>query len=521
MMRVGWLCSFLAEEPIGGTDPKGHGRSERTGLIVVVVVATIGRTVSALLQGDVVVPLPGIFDQISYDTLARRVLAGDGFSFPTLWWPVTQAGEPTAHWSFLYTLYLAAVYALFGPHPLAARLIQAVVVGVLHPWLSYRLGRRLFGVRVGLVAGGITAVYPYFVYYSGALMTESFYIVAILWSMDLAIGITSSRENRATAPWSGFRSMAGAAKPWVLLGLALGTAVTLRQLILLFVPFLFVWILWTINSRWGAGDGRVDVKRIRSGVAGLLVTTAVLFALIVPWTVRNYLAFDRFVLLNTNAGYAFFWANHPIYGTDFVPILPGATYQRLIPQELRDMDEAALDQALLREGVGFVLEDPVRYVRLSLSRIGYYFEFWPSPESSLPSNLARVLSFGVALPMMIYGLFLSGARRRRCVLPGQMSAVALLGLFITVYSSIHILSWTLIRYRLPVDAVLILFAGLAVRELVARFAPGSLQRLPLGLPLVSEGPSEQSGRYDRHSLRTRAPSSEWGRDVGEGERQWN
>jgi hypothetical protein len=42
------------------------------------------------------------------------------------------------------------------------------------------------------------------------------------------------------------------------------------------------------------------------------------------------------VLINTNAGYAFFWANHPIYGAHFVPILTPemGTYQSLIPQEL-------------------------------------------------------------------------------------------------------------------------------------------------------------------------------------------
>jgi hypothetical protein len=33
---------------------------------------------------------------------------------------------------------------------------------------------------------------------------------------------------------------------------------------------------------------------------------------------------------------------------------------------------------------------------------------------------------------------------------------------------IHILTWTMVRYRLPVDAVLLVFAGLAVVDLVER-----------------------------------------------------
>ena len=104
--------------------------------------------------------------------------------------------------------------------------------------------------------------------------------------------------------------------------------------------------------------------------------------LILPWTIRNYLAFGHLVPLNTNSGYAFFWANHPIHGTRFIAILPdsGPSYQELIPRELRRLDEAALDQALLQEGMRFVTENPGRYLLLSLSRVKDYFMFWPSGE---------------------------------------------------------------------------------------------------------------------------------------------
>jgi hypothetical protein len=42
---------------------------------------------------------------------------------------------------------------------------------------------------------------------------------------------------------------------------------------------------------------------------------------------------------------------------------------------------------------------------------------------------------------------------------------ALLILFVAVYTVIHLLSWALIRYRLPVDAVMVVFAGLGVVDL--------------------------------------------------------
>jgi len=44
------------------------------------------------------------------------------------------------------TLYLYVVYFIFGHHPLVARLIQAVVAGILMPWLTSGWGSA-WGIR--------------------------------------------------------------------------------------------------------------------------------------------------------------------------------------------------------------------------------------------------------------------------------------------------------------------------------------------------------------------------------------
>jgi hypothetical protein len=88
--------------------------------------------------------------------------------------------------------------------------------------------------------------------------------------------------------------------------------------------------------------------------------------------------------------------------------------------------------------------------------------FWPSAGSGMVSNVSRVVSFGLCLPFMLYGL-LRAFRRLR---PGDPAF--LLVLFAAVYTAIHLLSWALIRYRLPVDAVLLPFAGLALVDLAGR-----------------------------------------------------
>ena len=423
---------------------------ERRGLAFIIAVAVLLRVGAALYLGNTVTDLPGTFDQLSYDMLARQVLAGRGFTVADDWWPLTPAGAPTAHWSYLYTLYLAGVYGLFGYQPLLARLIQAAAAGVLMPWLVYRLGRRHFNPQVAFFAALLSAVYIYFFYYAATLMTETFYILSILWILDLSGGLGL---RPAPAGWK-----------WLWLGLALSVAVLLRQVFLLFIPFLSGWLLWQ--------SYRHRVRPLRHMLALLLAAGAIVILSIAPWTARNYRAFHTFVLLNTNAGFAFFWGNHPIHGYNFISILPsdGPSYQDLIPPELRALNEAELDRALLKRALDIIRADPVRYAVLSVSRLKDYFKFWPSADSRLISNLSRVFSFGILLPPMIYGLMYSTRRQ-------TFSGLSLLYLFMGVYTGIHLLSWALIRYRLPVDAVLLLFAAVALadglRWLRRRIATGS------------------------------------------------
>ena len=428
-------------------------------LIGIMVVGVILRVItSVLFFGNEVQSLPGTFDEVSYHNLAIRVLDGHGFSFGEAWWPGTLANEPTAHWSYLYTSFLVTLYSVVGRNPLVARIIQSILTGILMPWIMYRLANRLFSKHYGpeqtqsiaLFAAGITAVYVYLFYYAAALITESFYILGIVWTFDYAVKISQQQNEETTL------------KDWLGFGLLLALTVLLRQLFLLFAPFMLLWLWWAKRPQlWK--------------LAIPLVVTAVIMA---PWTLRNYRAFDTFVPLNTNSGHAFFWGNHPSYGTHFVPILPTRQYYAMIPEALKaqGLNEAEMDSALLELGVGFVFDDPGRYVLLSLSRIPAYFKFWPSTESSFISNVSRVASFGLFLPFMMWGMGLASRHSFDSWRERLASPYTLFLLFVLVYTGMHVLTWTLIRYRIPIDAIFILFAGVALERLFAYF--GLLDKRP-------------------------------------------
>jgi 4-amino-4-deoxy-L-arabinose transferase-like glycosyltransferase len=454
-------------------------RNERHILIAILVFSVLLRIGLALSLGDAIAETRGgTSDQISYDALAQRVAGGYGFSFATDWWPDVRAGQPTAFWSYLYTLYVAVIYVLFGHHPLLARLIQAAVVGLAMPWLTYRIGRRIFGPRPALIAAAISAVYFYFVTYAASLMTEAFYIVGILWTVDVSMRLAEALSNSQSS--AGRRLRLG-----LELGLAMGVTLLMRQVIGLFLAVLALWFLWMAwRKHW-----------LKQALAPLVASALVVGLLCLPFVVRNYRLFGVVGMPNTNVGINFFWANHPIYGTQFEAVLSpshGVTYQDLIPPELRGLNDALLDRALLVRGIQVVADDPGRYVLLSLSRIPIYFQFWPTPQSTLLSNAARLLSFGLFLPFMLYGLFLAirDARPKGAPQPSapsnasfpdlRLAFLTLVLLFMVVYTAIHLASWANVRYRLPVDAFWILFAGYALDDILRRIL-GWRKRRQLGL----------------------------------------
>jgi hypothetical protein len=80
---------------------------------------------------------------------------------------------------------------------------------------------------------------------------------------------------------------------------------------------------------------------------------------------------------------------------------------------------------------------------------------------------------------MLAGLWLWWRDRpREGLLELAGSPAALLLAFGLYYSAIHIFTWALVRYRLPVDAVMLLFAGLALQTVFERLTGLSVR--PVG-----------------------------------------
>ena len=426
-------------------------------LLAIITVAILLRVGVAVYLGDTTPPGK---DETSYAVLAERLATGHGYSFPVAWYPFAEAGAPTSHWSFLFTGIVAAVFAAVGAHPLVWRLLQAVICGLLMPWLTYRLTRRVFPRSerqraLPLVAALLAAIYAYFVLYGAMVQTEAFFICVVLWSLERSLSLDASVADpeRPRLVW-----------PALVMGLSLGAATLLRQSILPWVPVLFLWLLFT---GWRA-------RRLSGALTAVVLAAVVLVLCIAPFTLRNLRVYGDFLLLNSNSGYAMYSAQHPMHGTHFQSYAAAP-----LPADLvgKGLNEAQWDRALMQRGIGFVLAEPTRYLLLSLSRVADYFEFWPTADSSLLFNVGRLVSYTLLLPFMLLGVYKAwkyrkdGSNDRRFLLLPDPVVLSLL--FVAFYSVLHIFTWAMTRYRLPVDAVLLPYAALglmAAEQFIARIA---------------------------------------------------
>ncbi|NKB70393.1 MAG: phospholipid carrier-dependent glycosyltransferase [Candidatus Latescibacteria bacterium] len=322
----------------------------------------------------------------------------------------------------LYPLLLAGVYKIHGHTPTAARLWQALL-GTATCLLLYASGRHLGCPAVGLVAAALAALYPLFIFFSGILMSETlliFLTTAVLW---------------AALRWAAAPTTTGA----IGLGLLLGLAALCKAVILAWLPLL----LWVM--------ARHPRLPFRSGLAHATLSTLAAIVLIAPWTWRNAVIENRFIPISSNAGINLFIGHEPnatgVYreGTDYRLLF--AEFTSAAPHPV---DKDRLGVRLVLQGC---LADPGRCLGLALRKTLHFWNPLAPGESVLRQTVA-LLSCGPVLLLGLWGL-------SRLWHQDAFWLIASLGIALT---AVHALFFAHIRFRLPLDAALMLPAALVLVE---------------------------------------------------------
>jgi 4-amino-4-deoxy-L-arabinose transferase-like glycosyltransferase len=374
-------------------------------------------------------------DGVRYMKVADNLLAGHGFGGI---WDNAQS-VPTQ------PVLLAGLSLLFGTHYTLFRLVFAVL-GTVTCLLGTLLARRLFGPFAALLAGVLLAVYPQLVYLSILFEYPQALFVLLLAAFFLAIHVWYDTGGR----W--LPSVAG-----LLFGLAVLTVPT----VLAFVPVLVVCLVW--RAGWRA-------------VPALLVLLLCAALPVTAWGLRNQRAYGEFILVNKAAGSNFWMSNNDTYYTygkaGVVPVCaPGYEFtpfciqwsdvaQRVLNSRSSDLEAVnAYEQAGWAHGKAFLAESPARTAQLMLRKFAL---FWgPLPDSVQLSDrnvpMARTLgSIITYLPILVLALAACWWERRR------WRDLLLLWGYIAAMSAPYCLLLPVMRYRLPIDFMLLILAGAAL-----------------------------------------------------------
>lgn len=320
----------------------------------------------------------------------------------------------------------------------AARVVQAAL-GAATCWFAFDLGRRIFRVEVGLVAGLITALYGPLIYFDAEILPTSLAIFLDMWGLYLLI-----RALEDPLP-----------KRFFQVGLVFGIASLAVATVLTFVAAAAVWIAWA--ARQSVGGWKEPVRRAAIFAAGVALVIA-------PVTLRNYTVGRDTVLISWNGGVNFYIGNNAEYER-IAAVRAGWDWTDFVTRPDREGITRASEKSSYFFGAArdYITSDPVGWVGLQLKKTAEFWRgdeigrnqplyYWRNFSSVLAATMWKrglAFPFGLLVPLALMGIALA-IRRKEAWFPL---------FFVLVYSSSVILFFPSARYRLPVLPVLAVFAA--------------------------------------------------------------
>lgn len=366
--------------------------------------------------------------------VGRSIASGHGFSSP-------YQGDtgPTAMLPPLYAYIIGGIFKVFGIFTTTSAIVLLTLQSIFSALTCipvYAIGLWTFGKRGARVAGWTWALFPYAIYLSAAMIwctsLSALLFALVLW---LVLRIKES---------AGLRD-------WLLLGLTTGVVALTNPTI---VPVCVALVMWL----WLSAPQRRGMIAARAPVAALIALLC-----IVPWTVRNYEVFGRFIPIRSNL-WAHLYGGNSVDTGQFWHADRDPTTDAGELAQAKQLGETAYMAEKKQEVLTFVGKYPRVYAWLVLKRISYFwtgiFNLSPRFIRENPGETADI-PFCTTLSVIAFiGLF-----RLYRHDPGKAWPHILC---LAIYPVLFYLTTYEISYHHPIDPVMIvLAAGGMIRGAVA------------------------------------------------------
>ncbi len=366
---------FLIHRTIESVSPKKF-------MTFVLSVAVLTRLAAILILGDF--NEPRFFE---YGTIARNIIGGHGYS---MYYPPIEPQKfpsptdyewhipppPTAFTLPGITAIVTGVLWLFGERSFSYFLIYlcmltASVISLIGLYLTVRIIFSEVTARWSLL---LTSLYPVFIYSATTFGGTAYYHATITFGI-LTIFLLIKKQNFRSAITAGIMSAV-----WMYF-----------RPEILFMSIFVAFYLW---------------RKTNLKLASIYLTIVVCSA--VPWTIRNYYAYNAFIPLTTNT-WLNFWRGNNIKSTggswndDGHPNWHDAEIMekvRSVPQSTRM--EIDISHVYRSEAMKYLSEHPFHAVYLLCKK---YIMFWTFDFSEPRArNIIYLLSYGTLFITFILGL---------------------------------------------------------------------------------------------------------------------
>lgn len=435
-------------------------RNAATSLLLIVLVATGARTAFAWHHGRQFAPqvLRVVAFQTEAGHIAYSIASGKGFSSP-----FQRDSGPTAWIAPVYPYLLAGIFKLFGIYTLSS-FVAAVFFNIVFSTGAcvpiFYAGRRIAGIGAGAAAAWAWALFPNAILIPFEWIWDTslsaLLVAALLWG---TLELAESKRVRG----------------WCLYGALWGLAMLTNPAIVLLLPVFLLWAASRVRkSEAGVGTGT------RNWLIGPVLCLAVVTACCLPWTIRNYVQFHKLIPIRSNLAFELYVGNNENYDEKY-RFRPGpVTQDREILRYLRTGETAFMVEER-RKAFAFIWSHPRVEAWLIEQR---FVDFWMG--TSRPLDVFRQAdSFWLRFILVCNYL------APLCALAGVIALIAVKNEFAipvisvpAVFPLLYYVTHTSLRYRHPIDPVVLLLAAVGVHEMWGALAE-RLRRSPGAQPIAS------------------------------------
>ena len=377
--------------------------------------------------------------------IAFSLAKGHGFSSP--WWQET---GPTAWLTPVYPWIVAVVYRIFGihtPHAFYAAVLLNIIFSAATCVPIYFIGRRIAGLGVASSSAWLWAIFP-----NAILIPYEWIWDTSLSALLMATILWATLELAESPRW----------RDWILYGVLWGFALMTNPALGSLFPVLLGWAACR-----AAREQKITLLRPALALGIAIVCC-------IPWSVRNYLVFHKFVPLRSNFALELWVGNNDSYDENSQVVPPPDPAREELREYIR-VGETAFMAEKWRTATVFIRTHP----RLEAALWGRRFvAMWTGAENPVrafqdaETSLVRIVLIGNFLAAFgtVAGIVVLILRRSIYAFP--LAAIPV------VYPLVYYATHASLRYRHPIDPVLLILVAIGVADLVGRRGARSAQRPP-------------------------------------------